>query len=353
VISVLGTRPEIVKFSPLLPLLDEACDHVLIHTGQHYDPLMDSTFFSDLQLRDPDRNLRIGSMSPAEQIGAMVARLGKEFARLEPCTVLVLGDTNSVLAGALAAIKCGARVGHIEAGCRSFLREAPEEQNRVLVDHVSHILFAPDEAAKRNLIREGLGNAHITGSSGLEAAGRVLRSAELTGSVKLRLREPFALATLHRAENTSSAAALRSRLRLLEAAAARLPVLFPLHPRTRALLKRWKIRLPKGITGVAPFGYLEFMAHLRQAECVLTDSGGVQEEAALAGTPCLILREETEWMSYVKEKRNFLVGGSLPRLQRALDSIASARKKAVESPVRAPKASARILSKLKSGGFFG
>jgi UDP-N-acetylglucosamine 2-epimerase len=349
IVSVLGTRPEIVKFSPLLPLLDRTGNHHLIHTGQHYDPRLDAQFFHDLELTQPWKNLNIGSHPAPIQIAKMLAALGEEFLALQPDLVFVLGDTNSTLAGALAAVKCGAKVVHIESGCRSFRKDSPEEQNRIVVDHLSSIHFAPDALAKKHLQSEGISNVYVTGSVGLEA---LQRAKELRGSAGTAnpTAETFALATIHRAENTSNQNILAKKLKMLAIAAKEMPVYFPIHPRTQNLLALWNLALPKGVIPLPPLSYLEFLAYLEGASCVLTDSGGIQEEAALLGVPCIVLRTETEWLSYVREKRNFLVGDSTAKLNQALKGLAGAKRIAVRKPIRAPKAAAMMMKTLKQKG---
>ncbi|NUN92240.1 MAG: UDP-N-acetylglucosamine 2-epimerase (non-hydrolyzing) [Verrucomicrobiae bacterium] len=311
ILSVLGTRPEIVKFSPILPLLDRAFRHRLVHTGQHYDENMDRVFFRELRLRTPDDFLKVGSGGQGAQTARMLERLEPILTRFAPEWVMVLGDTNSTLAGALVAAKRGIRIAHIEAGCRSFNRAMPEEINRVLVDHVSDLLFAPDAEAVRHLREEGIRapKVHLVGNTGLDAVRRTMR---LAGKERLRrfgVRSGgFALATIHRAENTDDPARCLRLMEALKRISTRLPVLFPVHPRTRGVLKRHGIRLAKRIRALDPLGNLDFVALMREAMFVLSDSGGIQEEAAVVNTPCLILREETEWTRLVKAGKNFLVG---------------------------------------------
>ncbi|HEY8279164.1 MAG TPA: UDP-N-acetylglucosamine 2-epimerase (non-hydrolyzing) [Bdellovibrionota bacterium] len=339
VVTVLGTRPEITKLSPLLPLLDKRCRHVLVHTGQHYDPALDAVFFRELKLRKPDHNLRVGSGSSTHQLGLMLERLDTLFKKLRPHTVLVLGDTNSTLAGAIAAVKSGAKLVHIEAGCRSFRLDSPEEQNRRMVDHIADLHFAPDLLAAKNLQAEGIWRSvYLSGSTALEASTRMLKLLEHKRRLPAR-----ALATLHRAENTGDKATLAKKLKLLGLAARSCPVVFPLHPRTKKQLRLWKLPLPAGVLAVPPLGYGSFLYLLKHAPFVLTDSGGVQEEAAVARVPCLVLREETEWLRYVKEGRNFLVGESEQKLKAALKKVPKAKR----SKLQIPKSAEKIFRVLK------
>lgn len=353
IVTVLGTRPEIIKLSPLLPLLDRTRAHALVHTGQHYDPALDGRMFRDLSLRAPALNLRVGSLPPAEQVGKMVTGLGRAFARLRPDCVIVQGDTNSTLAGALAAAKHGAFLVHLEAGCRSGRADSPEEQNRILVDHISALHFAPDQAARRHLAREGIRDSvRVVGSTALEAVTRARELLRGRSPYRLPCDSPFALATLHRAENTQARAVLARALAQLGRAAERMPVVFPVHPRTRAALRAFRLELPPGVQALPPLAYLDFVSVLARAECVLTDSGGLQEEAALLGTPCLVLREESEWMSYVRQRRNFLVGDSARNLAGALAAVPRARALARRSPVKVPAVAAAVVRALKAEGLF-
>ncbi len=350
IVTVLGTRPEIVKFSPLLPLLDKTGNHTLIHTGQHYDPRLDSQFFQDLDLKQPSKNLQIGSHPAPIQIGKMLTALGEVFAELNPDLVFVLGDTNSTIAGALAAVKCGAKVIHIESGCRSFRKDSPEEQNRIVVDHLSSIHFAPDALAKKHLLAEGFSSTvFVTGSIGLEALQRA-KELKKSGASLETLAKRYALATIHRAENTTDENTLKKKLKMLATVAKELPVYFPIHPRTQNYLVKWNLTLPTGVIPLPPLSYLEFLAYLEAASCVLTDSGGIQEEAALLGVPCIVLRSETEWMSYVREKRNFLVGDSSEKLKSALRNLPKAKALAVKKPIKVPAAAALIMKTLKRKG---
>ncbi len=310
-LTVLGTRPEIVKFSPLLPLLDRHFHHVLVHTGQHYDENMDRVFFRELRLRAPGHFLGAGSGGQGVQTARMLERLEPLVLRARPAAVVVLGDTNSTLAGALVAAKLNIPVAHVEAGCRSFNRSMPEEKNRIMVDHVSDILFAPDAPAVAHLRSEGIPRSkiHRVGNTGLDAVRRTMR---LAGRGRLRRfgvePEKYAMVTLHRAENTDDLARLRRLIEAINRVADRVPVLFPIHPRTLAALRRRRVRLGRGVKVLEPLGNLDFIALMRDGLFVMSDSGGIQEEAAVVNRPCLILREETEWTRLVDAGKNFLVG---------------------------------------------
>lgn len=310
--TILGTRPEIVKFSPLLPRFDERFEHVLIHTGQHYDENMDAVFFDELRLARPRHSLRVGSAGgPGAQTGRMLERLEPLLIEERPAWVVVLGDTNSTLAGALVAAKLGIPVAHVEAGCRSFNRTTPEEQNRVVVDHLADVLFAPDADAVHHLRAEGIaeGRIHEVGNTGLDATRRTMAFA---GPERLErfgvTPDAFVVATVHRAENTDDAVRLASLMNALAEIARRIPLLFPMHPRTSAALTRHGIALSPEIRMLPPLGNLDFLALLRFGMFSLSDSGGVQEEAAVVNRPCLILRGETEWIRLVDAGKNILAG---------------------------------------------
>lgn len=312
-VTVLGTRPEIVKFSPLLPRFDELFDHVLIHTGQHYDENMDGVFFEELRLKRPRRVLGVGEagIGPGIQTGRMLERLEPLVAQIRPDWVVVLGDTNSTLAGALVGSKLGLRVAHVEAGCRSFNRRMPEEANRIVADHLSDLLFAPDAQAVQNLGAEGIGagRVHEVGNTSLDATRRTMEFAGADRLERFAVRpDEFAVVTLHRAENTDDGARLRGLVSAVNEVGRRIPLLFPIHPRTAAAIRRNGISLAPEVRVLPPIGNLDFLALLRFALFSMSDSGGIQEEAAVVNRPCLILRDETEWTRLVDAGKNFLAG---------------------------------------------
>lgn len=319
VITVLGTRPEIIKCSPLLPLFDAAYAHVLVHTGQHYDASMDDWFFRDLGLRAPDYNLAVGSGSHAHQLARMLTGIETILQEFEPDAVFVQGDTNSTLAGALAGAKLGIPVVHLEAGCRSFNRAMPEEINRVVVDHIASLCLAPDDAAITNLAREGInaGAVRQVGSTGVDACLRVSERVDSLSSSPddAHGERQFLLATIHRAENTQPEV-LAGLLDALAELARDWPILFPVHPRTVKTLDALGRR--PGITYLDPVGYPQMMRMLHRCRALLTDSGGLQEEAAVLGAPAFILRNETEWTEFVETGRHRLVGTDPDAIVRAV-----------------------------------
>ncbi len=311
ILTVLGTRPEIIKYSPLLPMLERQFHHVLVHTGQHYDENMDRIFFRELGLGAPRFFLNVGSAGQGLQTARMLERLEPILLKSRPHMVTVLGDTNSTLAGALVAAKLNIPVVHVEAGCRSFNRSMPEEKNRILVDHMSEILFVPDKPALANLVREGIPSAkiHLVGNTGLDATRRIMNLAGRERLARFGVKpESYVLATLHRAENTDDLDRFIGLLQAMNQVAQRIPVLFPVHPRTLAILKQHRFHFAAGIHAMRPLGNPDFIALLRYSLFVMSDSGGIQEEAAVVNRPCLILREDTEWVRLVKAGKNFLVG---------------------------------------------
>jgi UDP-GlcNAc3NAcA epimerase len=311
ILTVIGNRPQFIKAAAVSPRLREAHEEVLVHTGQHFDDRLSAVFFAELGLPAPDRELRIAGGSNGSQTARMLAALEPLLDELSPDATLVYGDTNSTLAGALAAAQARVPVAHVEAGMRSFDRAMPEELNRVLVDHASSLLLCSSEVAVENLRRE-----HVAGV--IEQVGDVMVDVALATQPGARARldlvrahglEPggYLLATAHRAGNVDDPRRLELLVELLEAMP--LPVLLPLHPRTRArLLDRGLLDgLSERVRVTEPLGYLELTALLCNAHAVLTDSGGLQKEAYLAGVPCVTLREGTEWTETVDRGWNVLV----------------------------------------------
>lgn len=313
IVTILGTRPEIIKLSPVLPLLDSGSRHTLVHTGQHYDENMDRIFFRELHLKQPDHFLNVGSagLGQGVQTGRMLELLEPILAKAQPDWVAVLGDTNTTLAGALTAAKLNVPVAHIEAGCRSFNRKAPEEQNRVMVDHIADLLFAPDREAVGHLLDEGIARRriHLVGSTAIDATRRTLRFTSLKRLQRYNVQPGgFVLVTLHRAETTSDADRLASIVAGINQVSRFAKVVFPVHPRTLGALKERNLKLEADILQLPAIGNLDFLTLLRYCIFVMSDSGGVQEEAAVVNRPCLILRDETEWTRIVTAGKNVLAG---------------------------------------------
>ncbi|HEY3078857.1 MAG TPA: UDP-N-acetylglucosamine 2-epimerase (non-hydrolyzing) [Chloroflexota bacterium] len=311
VLSVVGARPQFVKAWVVGRALRRRHRETLLHTGQHYDDTMSRVFFDELAIPEPDVNLGVGSGGHGQQTGAMLAGIESEILTRRPDWLLVYGDTNSTLAGALAAVKLQVPVGHVEAGLRSFNRRMPEELNRVLTDHVSTLLFCPTETAIQNLAREGItAGVDLVGDvmydatvAALDRVGRsVLDRHGLDGRV-------YVLATVHRAENTDDPGRLEQIVRGL--AGLDRPVLWPVHPRTRTRLGSLR---GGNIIMTEPFGYLDMLSAERSASTIVTDSGGVQKEAYILGVPCVTVRDETEWVETVETGWNRLAGADAERI---------------------------------------
>ncbi len=310
IVTVVGNRPQFVKAAAVSRLLRERMDELIVHTGQHYDDELSRVFFEELDVPAPDRELDAGGGTNTAQTARILAALEPVLEELEPSLVLVYGDTNSTLAGALAASQAGIAVGHVEAGMRSFDRSMPEELNRVLTDHASDLLLCSTETAMRNLEREGVrGEAELVGDvmADVSLAFRDIAEERSTILGDLGLEEgAYLVVTAHRAGNVDRPERLEALVSLLEALPG--PVVLPLHPRTRERLQAAGLmeRLG-GVRVVPPLGYLDFLKLARHARAVLTDSGGVQKEAYLLGVPCVTLRDTTEWVETVDAGWNTLV----------------------------------------------
>jgi len=308
VLTVIGNRPQFIKAAAVSGPLRDLAEEVLVHTGQHYDVALSQVFFDELHLPRPEHRLELGGGSNTEQTARMLAALEPLLARERPALVLVYGDTNSTLAGALAAAQAGIPVAHVEAGMRSYDRAMPEELNRVLTDHASELLLCSSEAPAAILRGEGVqGEIEVVGDVMVDVAQLLgPRAATRTDALErfgVNTGE-YVLATAHRAGNVDDPARLAQLVALLEAVPH--PVVLPLHPRTAARLESAGLGFERTITA-PPLGYLDFTALLHHARAVLTDSGGVQKEAYLAGVPCVTLRRETEWTETVAAGWNAVV----------------------------------------------
>jgi UDP-N-acetylglucosamine 2-epimerase (non-hydrolysing)/UDP-GlcNAc3NAcA epimerase len=310
IVTIVGNRPQFVKAAAVSRLLRERHEELLVHTGQHYDDELSRVFFDELGIPAPDRELGAGSGTNTSQLARMLGALESVLSELQPGLVLVYGDTNTTLAGALAAAEAGVPIGHVEAGMRSFDRSMPEELNRVLTDHASSLLLCSTQTALDNLAREGVrAEAHLVGDvmADVSLAFREIAAARSTIVADHGL-EPgsYVVVTAHRAGNVDDPARLERLVALIEALPG--PVVFPLHPRTRARLEAAGMldRLA-GVTLLAPLGYLDFLELARHARAIVTDSGGVQKEAYLLGVPCVTLRDTTEWVETVEVGWNVLV----------------------------------------------
>jgi len=316
--SIIGARPNFIKLAPVSKELRKEFDEVIIHTGQHYDYEMNKIFFDELGIPEPDYHLGAGSGSHGYQTGEMLKRIEEVLMKEKPDLVLVFGDTNTTLAGALAAVKLHIKVGHIEAGLRSFDKRMPEEINRALTDHCSDILFCPTVTAVKNLKNEGIAEGvYLTGDVMVDALQNNIEIAEKKSKIldELNLKpEEYYLATVHRAENTDDFSRLRS---IVDAFCEIEHIVFPCHPRTEKMLKKFNLwdRLQKSVKVIKPVGYLDMLVLEKSAGKILTDSGGVQKEAYIFKVPCITLRENTEWVETVEDGWNVLVGADRGKIE--------------------------------------
>jgi len=334
ILTIIGARPQFVKAAVLSRLIRceewKALFHeTILHTGQHYDENMSEIFFRDMQIPKPDIHLHIGGTTHGAMTGQMLIEIEAALIRVKPDMVLVYGDTNSTLAGALAASKLHIPVVHVEAGLRSYNMHMPEEQNRILTDHLSTWLFCPTDTAVKNLGREGITNGvHQVGDIMYDATlyyQNVLLNEEKQGLNRLeniglkKIPQQFLLATIHRAENTDDATRLAQIVEALSAAP--FEIIFPLHPRTRKKLAEAGIILKHNVHVIEPIGYLEMLALEMKAKAIITDSGGVQKEACFMQKPCITLREETEWVETVEKGWNTLTGPDKNKILKAVNKL--------------------------------
>lgn len=327
---VLGARPQIIKSMPLIHLLnkDKQVELSLVHTGQHYDYEMTKVFFDEFSLPEPTVNLDVGSGSHAQQTAKIMSRLEPILLEHKPDMVLVPGDTNSTLAGAITAAKLNIPVAHIEAGARSYDNRMPEEINRRLTDHCSSLLFTTTEACSQNLLKEGISKdiVHLVGDTMYDVLLQQLPKAEKTGILdQLGVKtKAYALLTLHRQENVDNPENLE-RIVTAIVQLKKLMVVFPVHPRTRKQLCSLdlyaKLEQQKHVKIIEPVSYLESINLVKNACLVMTDSGGVQKEAFWLKTPCITLRENTEWMETIQLGANYLVGSHTERIVRTAEEI--------------------------------
>jgi UDP-N-acetylglucosamine 2-epimerase len=318
-VQIVGARPQFVKLAPVsreiaAPRLGGILEEIIVHTGQHYDPDLSDVFFQELKIPRPHANLDVRSGTHGAQTGRMLELIESYLLKVDPDVVVVYGDTNSTLAGALAAAKLQIPLAHVEAGLRSFNRSMPEEINRIVTDHLSDLLLAPTTTAMQNLSHEGLAlKSRLVGDVMYDS---VLYNAEVARRISPILETlgiaagAYGLVTIHRAENTTAAALAELLTVLYRTAASTLPLIFPVHPRTRAAIRAelpdWTA--PPELRLIAPVGLLDMLRLTESAAFVLTDSGGLQKEAYMLGRPCITLRGETEWLETLKGGANVLVG---------------------------------------------
>jgi UDP-GlcNAc3NAcA epimerase len=311
IVTVVGARPQFIKAAALRAAFDESPDfhEILVHTGQHYDTNMSGVFFEELGLRPPEHRLSIEDRQHGAMTGQMLAAIERILLEERPDALLVYGDTNSTLAGALASSKLHVPVIHVEAGLRSFNRRMPEEMNRILTDHISQLLFCSTKTSIRNLAAEGVDRGvHLVGDIMYDVALRFGSLADVD-ALKTRFKlgtRPIAVLTLHRQENFDNAARAVRILDFVASHAAGYDIVFPVHPGTRAKLKALRVPLPGGVKAIGPLSYIDLQGLLKASNLVLTDSGGLQKEAYFHRTPCITLRDETEWVETVDAGWNAL-----------------------------------------------
>ena len=351
---VLGTRPEIIKMSPIIRECErKRLPYYILHTGQHYSYEMDKVFFEELSLPTVKYNLDVGSGSHAQQTSKILAGVENVLSADRPDIVLVQGDTNPVMAASLAASKLGVRIGHVEAGLRSYDRTMPEEVNRVVADHISDMLFAPTEDARKNLAKEGIERGvTVTGNTVVDAVNENRRIAEerskLMENLGLKAKD-YILVTAHRHENVDSPSRLKGMVEAMEAVGREtgLSVIFPAHPRTQNRLKESGLS-PRNVSVVQPFGYMDFLRMESHARLVMTDSGGVQEEACILGVPCVTMRENTERPETVAVGANMLAGTDPERIQVAVWAMLN-RKASWSNPFGDGRSASRIMDLVEKG----
>ena len=323
ILSVIGARPEFVKEAPLTKAIKKRHKEVIVNTGQHYDHIMSKVFFGELEIPKPDYNLGVGSSSHAKQIADMLSGLEPVLKKENPDLVLVSGDTNTTIAGALAASKLGIKLAHIESGMRSFDRTMPEEINRIVTDHVSDILFCSTRTAESNLHNEGIRkNVFVVGDVMIDAIKENLKLAEKKSRIlpDLRLnKNGYMLATVHRASNTDNEENLKNIVGAF--ADSKEKIVFPVHPRTDKCLKKYGLygKLKNSNIIVAePVGYMDMLVLEKNSRKILTDSGGVQKEAYYFGVPCITLRDSTEWTETIEDGWNVLAGADKRKITDAI-----------------------------------
>lgn len=329
ILTVVGARPQFIKAAPVSRALDGRAEEVIVNTGQHYDAAMSTSFIEELGVPTPEIDLNIGSGSHGAQTGRMLEALETVMVDQQPDVVQIYGDTNSTLAGALAASKLGIPVAHVEAGLRSWRRDMPEEINRVVADHVSSLLLCPTEAAVENLHAEGV-------ASGVELVGDVMVDAVHLAVPHLHrdrldtlgVPEVYFAATMHRPVNVDTRERLEAALALF--AAMPEPVVIAVHPRTAASMRRLDLDWPENVIPLGPLGYVDMLSLAHFARAMLTDSGGLQKETIIVGTPCIVLRDETEWVETVEQGMSRLVGLDTAAALAAVEDLATPDRLAID-----------------------
>ncbi len=348
IITVLGARPQFIKAAPVSRVLRETYTELIVHTGQHYDNNMSDIFFDELHIPKPDYHLGIGSFGHGKQTGEMLIRLEEIFLKEQPDYVLVYGDTNSTLAGALAASKLHIPVIHIEAGLRSFNKKMPEEINRIMTDHVSEFLFCPTDTAIQNLKNENITkNAFNIGDVMYDAVlyNRKVAQEKSTILSDLGLDSDYHLLTIHRAENTDSLENMRNILKALSSIDTK--KVWPIHPRTRQKIKQYDFDLLSipNLQVIDPIGYLDMLTLEASAKKIITDSGGVQKEAYFMNVPCVTMREQTEWVETLTDDANILVGTDVEKIMHAIEKVGNPTYKNIFGDGQASQKVVQIIGK--------
>jgi len=351
---ILGTRPEIIKMSSIIRECQKNhFNYFILHTNQHYTENLDKIFFQELKLPIPRYNLGVGSGTHAEETGKMLIGIEKVLIKEKPDVVLIEGDTNTVLAGALAAAKLYIKIGHVEAGLRSHFRGMPEEINRILVDHCSDFLFAPTRKARENLLKENIPakKIFVVGNTIVDAVYQNLKLAKIKSKILFNLGlkpKKYFLLTLHRQENVDIKERIEEIFKGLNMVSGKfnLPIIYPIHPRTKKMIKKFKIKVPPEIKIIEPIGFFDFLNVEANAKLIFTDSGGVQEEACILKVPCVTLRDNTERPETIEVGSNILSGaGPLKILNDTLYMIN--KKRNWRNPFGDGKSGKRIVSILK------
>jgi len=355
--SIIGTRPQFIKLAPLSKELRKYHKEIIIHTGQHYDKKMSGLFFKELNISQPDYNLEVGSGSHGQQTGEMIARIEKVLIKEKPDLVIVYGDTNSTLAGALAAAKLNIKVAHIEAGLREFDKSIPEEINKIVTDHSSNILFCPSNIGVKNLAKEGISaNVYNVGDITLDLAKRLSANSILEKRIlkKYNLKKKdFCYMTMHREKNTGQKKRLSNIVSALENISK--TIIFPMHPRTVKALKKYKlwskINQIKSLKILPPIGYQESIMLIKNAEKTITDSGGVIKESYFLKTPAVIIDDTTEWTETIEDGWNIIAGADKNKIIKSVNkAVKSKRHRKVYGHGKSAQKIIRILNDYLSKG---
>lgn len=347
--TIIGARPQFIKAAAVstAALEDDRVKEIIIHTGQHYDEAMSKVFFDQLGIPKESHNLEIGSGSHGAQTGRMLERLDVVLSAEQPDVVLIYGDTNSTLAGALAAAKLHIPVAHVEAGMRSFNRRMPEEINRVVADHVADVNFCSTESAVKHLTDEGLGDTAIWVGDVMLDCVLAFSDAASAGSLSVEAPDEFFLLTCHRAENTESPERMRAIIQAVNTLAEQTPVVYPAHPRTPTKLTEYGLTFSDNVRVIQPVGYLEMLHLEKRAKLILTDSGGVQKEAMFLQTPCVTMRDETEWTETVNAGWNVVAGAETERILQAVASFENGAPSSIDlKPYGEGNAARRVIDEL-------